>query len=111
MEGRIYEYTALPMGLTCSPRIFTKLTKVVFLRCRAQGIVIIIYIDDILIIAQTYEECKRNVDRVVRMLNELGFVINLPKSCLEPDVKFLYLGLLWNTVEWTVKYFETKITF
>ena len=27
IDDKIYEFKALPMGLTCSPRIFTRLTK------------------------------------------------------------------------------------
>lgn len=29
-EGKVYEYTYLPIGISCAPRIFTKIIKPVF---------------------------------------------------------------------------------
>ena len=45
LDGDVYEYLGLPMGLTCSPRIFTKISKAVADVLRKRGIIIIIYID------------------------------------------------------------------
>ena len=45
LDGDVYEYLGLPMGLTCSPRIFTKVSKAVADVLRKRGIIIIIYID------------------------------------------------------------------
>ena len=45
LDGVIYEYLALPMGLTCSLRIFTRITKFFMARLRRQGLIVIIYIE------------------------------------------------------------------
>ena len=45
LDGDVYEYLGLPMGLTCSPRIFTKVSKAVADVLWKRGIIIIIYID------------------------------------------------------------------
>ena len=45
LDGDVYEYLGLPMGLTCSPRIFTKISKAVVDVLRKRGIIVIVYID------------------------------------------------------------------
>ena len=102
IDKEVYEFKALPMGLTCSPRIFMGLTKVTVRYFRRKGIWIIIYIYDILIVAHMKEECQRGMAVVKEMLERMGFLINLPKSCLEPMTRFTYLRYLWDMVEWTV---------
>ena len=73
------------MGLMCSPRIFTGLTKVVVKFFRKQGVWIVIYIDDILVVAPTKASCEWSVTIVRTMLERMGFIIKVPKSCFEPD--------------------------
>ena len=78
IDKEVYEFKALPMGSTCLLRIFTVLMKVAVRYFRKNGIWIIIYIDDILIVAHTKEECWKSVAIVKRMLERMGFLINLP---------------------------------
>jgi len=56
-EGRLYEYLVLPNGLSCGPRKFTKLLEPALASLRKGGTSIAAYIDGILIIGRTYEEC------------------------------------------------------
>ena len=44
----------------------------------------IIYIDDILVMAETESLLKDNISAVVYLLENLGFVVNHPKSELTP---------------------------
>ena len=53
VDGIIYEYVALPMGLTCSARIFTRVALFIGARLRKQGVRLVLYIDDLLVIAAT----------------------------------------------------------
>ena len=80
--GKYTSFKALPMGLTCSLRIFTGLTKVAVRVFRKNRNWIMIYIDNILVVTLT--KCHRNVAIVRRMLERMGFLIDLQKSCLEP---------------------------
>ena len=102
LDGDIYEYLGLPMGLTCSPRIFTRVSKAVVDVLRIEGVIIIIFIDDILVLGRTYEECARNVEKVLDLLTYLGFIIHPDKCVLTPSTRFTYLGCIWDTVAWTV---------
>ena len=101
-DGKIMEYTALPMGLTDSPRIFTRVTKFVQSFLRKQGIECVFYIDDILVVGNTFEECEEKVSIVLQLLRRLGFLLNNKKCNLIPSTKFVYLGFVWNTVSWKV---------
>ena len=57
-NGRLFEFQCLPFGLSSAPRVFTKLLKPVLARLCHQGIRLIMYLDDILVIAQTREELE-----------------------------------------------------
>ena len=45
-QGQLYQFTCLPNGLACAPRIFTKILKPVHAKLRQQGHIIFGYIDD-----------------------------------------------------------------
>lgn len=54
-KGTLFQYTVYPNGLSTCPRNFTKLLKPVLCVLCKQGHILIIFIDDILIIATSYE--------------------------------------------------------
>ena len=102
IDGVIYEYVALPMGLTCSARIFTRVALFIGAKLRMQGVRIIMYIDDLLIIASSMDLCLHHVSLLLKAISDFGFLLNEKKSCLEPAQIFTYLGLVWNTIDWLV---------
>ena len=102
MDGVIWQYTSLPMGLTSSPRVFTELTGVLLRHLRKRGMIIIIYLDDLLMIAMSRRKSEEDTVTVLNLLRQMGFLVNEPKSSLEPNQVFLYLGLWWNLVSWTI---------
>ena len=108
LEGKIYEFKALPMGLCSSPRIFTRLTKFVSGFCRRYKIVLIMYLDDLLILGESLEDCKAKTQFVENLLIKLGFLINRKKSVLEPNQEVTYLGCKWNLRTWTVALKESR---
>ena len=57
-DGKVFQYTCLPMGLASAPRIFTKLLKPVLATLRKLGHVIVGYIDDSLIVGHTFRNVK-----------------------------------------------------
>ena len=62
-----------PFGLTSAPRVFTKVLKPVVANLRRQGIRIVIYLDDILIIASSRDECIRHLNIAITLLISLRF--------------------------------------
>ena len=45
-QGQLYQFTCLPNGLACAPRLFTKLLKPAYSTLRKQGFQSVGYIDD-----------------------------------------------------------------
>ena len=66
---------------------------------RSLGIHFIIYLDDMLILAQTREELVKWRSIVLDCLENLGFLVNYmyEKSELEPTHSLVFLGFLINT--------------
>ena len=52
-EEKTYEFLTLPFGLASAPRTFTKIMRLVVSHLRAQGIRLLSYIDNMLVIAES----------------------------------------------------------
>ena len=97
-----YQFTCLPQGLSSAPRIFTKVICVILTFLRRQNIRIAAWIDDFLIASSSLSLCKEQAFQAVRTFEELGFVPNLEKSQLSPSQRICHLGLIWDSVEFSV---------
>ena len=51
-KGMLYQFVALPNGLACAPRFFTKIMSPLFAKAREEGVECFQYIDDVFIIAE-----------------------------------------------------------
>lgn len=91
-KGKYFQYSCLPFGIAMAPRLFTKLMKVVFASLRKLGYVNIGYIDDSLLIGDTLDECKDNVEKTVSLVTKLGFLVNDNKSVFTPRKQIRFLG-------------------
>ena len=52
-NDQLYKFQCLPFGLCSAPRVFTKLLKPVLARLHHQGVRLVIYLDDMLVMSQT----------------------------------------------------------
>ena len=109
-QNKAYQFKAMPFELNVAPRIFTKLLKPVVAWLRGQGIRLIIYLDDILIMASSVELVKQHKQITIRLLESLGFLINYDKSMLIPTQKIQFLGLLIDSTQMLFIPPETKTT-
>ncbi|KAL0881867.1 hypothetical protein ABMA27_001639 [Loxostege sticticalis] len=98
----VYQFNAIPYGLSVAPRVFTKIMREVVNHLRLNGHKSVIYLDDILCIGDSYLECSQNVKATLELLECLGFVINYKKSVLEPQKSCKFLGFIFNTVDMTL---------
>ena len=87
-----YVFTCLPFGLSTAPRVFTRVSKTVVAFLRGNGIVVFAYLDDWLTVSDSEGASLRDTNVVVSLLEDLGWVINVGKSCLVPSQKITYLG-------------------
>ncbi|KAM9967310.1 hypothetical protein ACTFIR_007550 [Dictyostelium discoideum] len=59
---------------------------------------VIAYLDDLLIVGSTKEECLSNLTKTMDLIVKLGFKLNLEKSVLEPTQSITFLGLQIDSV-------------
>jgi len=77
-----------------SSNIFSKLLKPVVCHLRLNGIVCVCYLDDLLVIASSYNKCVDTARIVINLLERLGFIVNTAKPQLVPKQKVRYLGFI-----------------
>ncbi|KAJ8036645.1 hypothetical protein HOLleu_20684 [Holothuria leucospilota] len=108
-KGQIWQFKALPNGLSPGPRIFTKILKVPMAALRSLGHIIIPYIDDTLLIAQSRLEALHALKDTIEVLSRLGFSIHPQKSVLEPCHEIKFLGFIINSKEMMITLTEPKV--
>ena len=79
-------------GLCTAPMEFTVLAKEVKLMAIHKGIRIHQYQDDWLVRARSQETCLHHTQILVKMCQDLGWLVNLEKSELEPRQVFDFVG-------------------
>ena len=108
--GIYYQFTCLPQGLSSAPRVFTKVMRVVLSYLRGRGVRIAAWIDDFLLAASSRALCQEHAFLTVRTFEELGFLPNIEKSHLAPTQRLSHLGLVWDSVAFTVSVPSDKIS-
>ena len=92
IQGRNYQFKALPFGLSTAPMEFTVVAKEVKLMATHKGIRIHQYLDDWLVRARSHQTCTQHTQILVKMCQDLGWLVNLEKSELEPKQVFNFVG-------------------
>ena len=90
-------FVVLPNGLPSGPRKFTKLTKPPIACLRIEGVIVAIYIDDVIVTGATYEECLTGTIKTITLFLKLGFIIPPEKSSLQPSQEITYLRFVLNS--------------
>lgn len=78
-DNKIYQFNALPFGLTSAPFVFTKIGKQLVNWLRKKGVKVVIYLDDFLIFGETYDNCLKDTELTISLLTSLGFLISWKK--------------------------------
>ena len=92
VQGRTYQFKALPFGLSTAPLEFTVIVKEVKLMAIHKGIRIHQYLDDWLVWAISHQDCLQHTRTLVKMCQDLGWMVNVEKSELEPKQVFDFVG-------------------
>ena len=91
IQDQVFQFRALPFGLTTSPCVFTQLMTAIAIHLRKRAITMFPYLDDWLV---------RNQSRLRdRLITSLGLIINREKSELIPAQTFVFIGMEFLTVE------------
>ena len=107
-KGAVWRWRALPFGLSEAPRIFTKVMRTPISFLRNQGIRVVAYLDDLLIMAESEEQSVAHTGRVSELLTSLGFTLNLRKSELNPSKVITFLGTVINSVSMSFSLHDSK---
>lgn len=59
----LYEFNALPFGLSSAPHIFTKILQPVITHLRSRGFKSVRYLDDLLLMGDTKDDCIENLTK------------------------------------------------
>ncbi len=97
--GKAYQYKVLPFGLALAPRTFTKCMDAALAPLRLQGIRVLNYLDDWLILAHSRELVSRHRDIVLGHIHSLGLRMNAKKSVLLPSQRTVFLGVCLDSVQ------------
>ena len=92
VQGRTYQFKVLPFGLSTAPMEFTVIAKEVKLMAIHKGIRIHQYLDDWLVRARSHQACLQHTQDLVKICQDLGWLVNLEKSELEPKQIFDFVG-------------------
>jgi hypothetical protein len=109
LEGKVYQFRALPFGVKTAPWIFTKIFKQLSIMLVRRGVMSNLYLDDWLVRSLQKEEIFRVRDTTLSLAVRLGCVINWEKSDLIPTQRFVFVGMYWDLVEGVVMPAEEKL--
>ena len=97
-DNYAYVYNVLPFGVSIAPLTFSKIMLLLLERWRAMGIRVTGYIDDMLVMAESYDQAVAAREVILRDLATLGLQVNVDKANLEPNHCVSYLGYLFDSV-------------
>lgn len=107
-KNNLFEFKCLPFGLSSAPYVYTKLMKPVISFLHKHSICCTVYLDDYLILAESREQCQKDVDTTINLLQSLGFIINVKKSSLVPQKRCKYLGFIFDFSSMSIELPKTK---
>lgn len=101
-EGLVYQCDVLPFGVAAAPWVFHTLLAPIIRRLRAKGIRLTAYLDDILVLGRSAQECAEHGQMLVDLLTDLGFRFSTEKCTPVPSQEFRFLGWDVDTARFTI---------
>ena len=99
VEGKIYQFAALPFGLSTAPYAFTKLVKSVAAFAHLKGVLVHQYLDDWLLRAADKASSEIITAWLLSWMIALGFKVNFIKSDLNPEQRKFFLGIFIDLIQ------------
>jgi hypothetical protein len=107
-EGKHYQFTGLPFGLSSAPRIVTSLLGVVATAIKAHGVRLVRYLDDFLYVGKSPAEVKRAMRIAANIFKAAGLVLNTDKSA-GPLQRIEFLGIIIDSLSTTLECSEERM--
>ena len=103
VQGQSYQFKVLLFGLSTASMKFTVVVKEVRLLAQNKGIRIHQYLEDWWVRDTSHQACLKHIQILVALGQELGWVVNLEKSKLEPKQIFDFVGYQYDSTEGKVR--------
>ena len=101
--------TRLPFGARLSVESFHRLSMSIQRILNKQGIKNVIYLDDILLVSPTKQQCEIALSTTIAVLRSLGFAIAYNKI-MGPSQSLTFLGITIDTVACTLSLPNDRVT-
>ena len=99
----------MAFGITTGPYIFTKCLRPLVKFWRENGVKVVLYLDDVFGMNKDVSSCYEDAQFVKESLIEAGLFINEEKSVFNPVTKLEWLGIFWNSTEFTLSIPERRV--
>ena len=109
LDGKHYQFTSMPFGLSSAPRIASLLLDVVSSRLHEAGIRHVRYLDDFLFIGADEESCLSSMEFAARVIHDFGLVVN-PSKVEGPAQRLDFLGLVLDSVSQTTGITDSRLS-
>ncbi|MBV2113508.1 MAG: reverse transcriptase-like protein [Candidatus Thiodiazotropha sp. (ex Ctena orbiculata)] len=103
LNRKVFQFRALPFGLSTSPYVFTHLMSVIATHLHKKAITLFPYLDDWLSKNQNRQLLLEHRHFTVHLISSLGLLINQEKSDLIPSQNFNFIGMEFLTLTNTVR--------
>ena len=97
------EFTCLSFGLGPGPRMFTKLLKPLIAFLFRLRIWLVIYLDDMLVMNIDCDQLIKDKQTITNTPQNLGWVINMEKSSMNPSQRLEFLGFVVDSEHMTLE--------
>lgn len=109
-QGEFFVFTVLVFGLSSGPYVFTKLMRCVVKYWRAQGIPIVIYLDDGVAVLPSKLACQKVSTVLQRDLGEAGLVTQVAKCVWVPQQVLEWTGIIIDLDEYQLSIPQRRMT-
>ena len=93
---KFFCWEGAPFGLSTLPYLFQSLMKTLLKKWRSKGMLVWVYLDDILLVSKKKKTLVKERDELLKDLETVGLIVNTKKSVLEPTQNISYLGFQLN---------------
>jgi hypothetical protein len=98
LGDKVFEFRALPFGLSPAPYVFTRVMATISQAAHKKLLQLFLYLDDSLMKNQIREHLLLQIPVLTSLFDSLGWLRNDKKSSLVPSQLFTFLGVFYDLV-------------
>ena len=96
---RVFQFRALPFGLTSAPRVFTKVILPLGYLAHMHAVCLLQYLDDWILRSADRSLLAQQTNWLFSVMRRVGLVLNVPKSHLVPTQRLTHTGVEYHLDE------------